>query len=287
MSIDFKCPTITMQLYETELYELQKFISTKKVEGGFTKDYLILYNFADDCRYAKNIQPELIRYLLPFYIKTIEQAVIYENKMAIDIYIKFNSMIFYNKRSFENAVGEKKWQHIMEYYIEQTIKKMEIKSTSMFDWISLYNTTIALHDDNILKLFKIIFESSPRIKYVFFKYLSVLLFKESDNLLAANVKSAFWTSDIWDFDIELTGETLWSDSIIKYFDEEITKERVESLFKAAKPVILEKLDTESVNLLEEEMRRSFITANFYKRKCEYLKKINCKDKRDRYWADCF
>ncbi len=107
---------ITMELYETDRYQLQKFISitnllcTNEDDKEFTQDYFILYDFAQDCRYSKCIQPELIWYLLSFYYKIIEQAIIYKyhmrnylctennekiSKMVIDIYFEFNLALFF------------------------------------------------------------------------------------------------------------------------------------------------------------------------------------------------
>ncbi len=56
---------------------------------------------------------------MPFYRKTIEQAVIYENKIVVDIYTKFNSMIFYNNEVFEFAIGEENYQYLMEYFAKE------------------------------------------------------------------------------------------------------------------------------------------------------------------------
>lgn len=42
MSIDPKCLSIIMRLYETDLCQLQKFISGKEIGGKFTEEYLIL-----------------------------------------------------------------------------------------------------------------------------------------------------------------------------------------------------------------------------------------------------
>lgn len=64
MSVNFNLALITMILYETSIYELQKFIDNEKPEGEFTNEYLILYNFAIDCKYSEYIHPELIQYLL-------------------------------------------------------------------------------------------------------------------------------------------------------------------------------------------------------------------------------
>lgn len=276
-----------MELYESDICELQKFIANEKIEGEFTEEYLILYNFADDCRYSKSIQPELIRCLLPFYLKIIKQAVIYQNEIAIDIYCHFNTAIFINQKNFECAVGEKTYQYIMEYYIKQTIKRMEMESSHMLNWISLFNTTIAFYKNNIRNIFKKIFESSLEIKYSFFKYLSVLLFKESDNLLAMNETGIFWTSDIWDFDSAISGEFFWSNDIIEYFDKEINRERIESLFKEIKPLLYDILEPELIDLFSEEMNQSFATGVFQNRKAEYLQKINCKSEEYKYWDSCF
>ena len=56
-----------MNLYETDKDVLKSFITNEKIDGVFTEKYLILQNFADDCRFSSDIQPELMEYLLPFY----------------------------------------------------------------------------------------------------------------------------------------------------------------------------------------------------------------------------
>ena len=84
---------VTMQLYETDRYQLEKFIANEILEN-FNNKYLILYDFAIDCKYSDYIQSEIICYLLPFYLKTMEEAVVYKNKIAIDIYFEFNLAIF-------------------------------------------------------------------------------------------------------------------------------------------------------------------------------------------------
>lgn len=288
MSVNIKFPKITMEFYETDIGTLQKFIQSEKIEGEFTEEYLILYDFADDCRYSECIQPELIRYLLPFYFKTIEQAVIYENKVAVDIYSQFNSAIFFNQKNFEKAVGEKSYQYIMEYYINQTIKSMEIKNLGMQGWVSLFNTTVAFGNGNIRRLFQKIFEGSRKVKYSFFQYLSVLLFKESDNLLVVNEARAFGTSDIWDFDNGYcTNNFFWSNDAVEFFDKEISRERIEVLFNEIKPFLCDILEPELIQLFRAEMSQSFDVGVFHNRKAEYLKKINCKSEKYTYWDTTF
>ena len=44
---------ITMELYETEIDVLQNFLDTVKIKDEISEKYLILYNFATDCKYAK------------------------------------------------------------------------------------------------------------------------------------------------------------------------------------------------------------------------------------------
>ncbi len=288
MYVNLKFVSITMELYETDISELKKFIVNEKIEGEFTEKYLILYNFATDCKYSERIQPELIKYLLPFYLKVIEQAVIYGNKQAIDIYYEFNSAIFFNKKNFKQAVGEKDYQYIMEYYIKQTIKCMEKENSEIIDWVSLFNTTVAFCNDNIRKLFKKIFEGSLKIKYSFFQYLSVFLFKESDNLLAVNESRAFWTSGIWNFDGgHVNNKFFWSDDVIEYFEKEITAERIEGIFNEVKPLICEILEPELVDFFSEEMHHNFVEGVFRNRKAEYLKKISCKSGEYVYWDVTF
>ena len=41
----------------------------------------------------------------------------------------------------------------MEYYVEQTVKRMEMGNKTILGDISLFNTTIAFDRNNIVKLF--------------------------------------------------------------------------------------------------------------------------------------
>lgn len=282
-----KSMKLSMELYETDIYELQKFIADEKTEE-FTDKYLILYNFAIDCKCAEYIQPELIRFLLPFYLKTMEEAIFFHNKIAVDIYCEFNLSVFYNKKRFRNSVGEISYRNIITYYIEQTIKKMEMHSKHTLDWVSLFNTTIALYEDSIEEILCRIFQGSLKIKYSFFHYLSVLLFKENDNILALNETRAFWTSEIWDFDDGYFSRKLfWSDYAVNFFNKEINKERIKKLFIEVKPLLCDVLEIELVDLLHEELNHSFATGFFENRKTEFLKKINCVSEEQLYWETTF
>lgn len=287
MSVSFKVPPITMKLYETDLMELEKFIVNGKKEA-FTEEYLILYNFASDCKYSDYIQPDLIQYLLPFYLRAVEQAVLYNNRIAIDIYSEFNLSLFFNQKNLCNAVGDKNFQHIMEYYIKQTIKKMEMQNPYILHWVSLFNTTAAFCDDNIRQLFHLIFKGSLKIKYSFFQYLSVLLFKESDNLLAPKDARDFWTSTIWDFDDGCFSKNFfWSDTIVEFFNKEVHAERINLLFKELSSYLFNVFGPEFVDLLHEEMNQSFITGVFCNRKAEFLQKINRPSDNYIYWDKTF
>lgn len=283
MPVDYNYPKITMPLFETDMCTLQKFIINEKLEGALTENYLILYNFAADCIYSKSIQPELIRYLLPFYLKSVEQAVTDKNRIAMDIYCNFNSAIFINQRNIKQAIGEESFQYVMEFYVDQTINAMGMKSVSILDWISLFNTTVAFGNDNIILLFQEILRGSLKIKYSFFIYLSILLFKESDNLLVTNELEDYWTDYVWCFDSQVSNDLFWSDDIVKYLDREISKERVESLFKEIKPLLRDILGVELIDLVSGEISQSLATGTFYDRKTEYLKRMNCKSDKYKNW----
>ena len=73
MSIKVKKPEVKMNLYETDKDVLKSFITNEKIDGVFTEKYLILQNFADDCSFSSDIKPELTEYLLPFYLRIIEE----------------------------------------------------------------------------------------------------------------------------------------------------------------------------------------------------------------------
>lgn len=278
---------VTMELYETDIYQLQKFIADEKAEE-FTDRYWILYDFAIDCKCAEYIQPELIRYLLPFYLKAMEEAVFCRNKVAVDIYCEFNLLIFLNEKRFKNAVGEISYQDIRTYYIEQTIKKMEMHSMYPLGWVSLFNTTIALYEGGIEEIFCRIFKGSLTIKYTFFHYLSILLFKESDNILVSNETRPFWTSEIWDFDDGYFSRKLyWSNYAVDFFNKEINMEQINKLFIEVKSLLCNDLEPELIDLLHKEINHSFATGFFENRKIEYLKKINCVSEEQLYWETTF
>ncbi len=287
MQVGSEILQITMDLYETDILNLQEFIRYEEIEGDITENYLVLFNFAEDCQYAEYIQPELIEYLLPFYLQMIDQAVVYGNKIAIDIYSEFNFALFRNQRNFRNAISESCYQNVMQCYIKKTVRNMAIKTSGMLEWVGLYNITIALDKDNISKLFESIFGGSLKVKYAFFKYISVLLFKESDNLLAVDEMKAFWTSDIWDFDTWHAKDIYWSDDSIEYFNKKITRERIEFLYGEVKPLICDIFEPELVELFSEEMEQSFSTGVFFERKAELLKKISCCYSSNKYWDSTF
>ena len=234
MSIKVKKPEVKMNLYETDKDVLKSFITNEKIDGVFTEKYLILQNFADDCRFSSDIQPEL-----------------------------------------------------MEYYVEQTVKRMEMGNKTILGDISLFNTTIAFDRNNIVKLFDKIYGGSLAIKYSFFKYISVLLFKESDNLLAINEERPFWTSEIWDFDAQFSDAFFWNQDIVQYYERHVTRQEIEEVFKDITPILYNSLGKELMNLFSSEMEKSFATGTFEKRKKEYLQNINCRSEKYKYWTECF
>lgn len=157
-------PKINMALYETEIEVLEHFLRTEDIGSEISDRYLILYNFATDCIYAEHIQAELIQYLLPFYWKSVSHATIYENKIAMTILPEFNTAMFANRDVFIEAVGTDSYQAIMEYYIELTLMKMSRGGAGILAWVSQFNTTIALAEGNIKKLFLRIFQNTMEVK---------------------------------------------------------------------------------------------------------------------------
>lgn len=283
-----KFPNIDMELYETDIDILQNFIATVKTDGQFTQDYLILYDFATDLKYQEYINPGLIKYLLPFYLKTIEEAAILNNKTAMDIYCAFNEAVFFNKQNFISATGDKAFNYIMEYYIEQTIKKMEMQYLNSLSWISLFNTASAFCDNNIQRLFYKICNGDLKVKFSFFKYLCILLFKESDNLLINNKARAYWTSSIWDFDDSGCGHSFfWNSNTINFFNKQADKNFIKTLLEETKHLVYKYIGKGSICLFCEEMEKSFSTGIFYSRKKEFLEKISSIPKKELYWNNTF
>jgi hypothetical protein len=282
MPINSAFPEITMPLFETDERILQEFIENERIEKGFSEKYLILYDFATDCIYPENISPELIRFLLPYYQIAIEQAAL-GNLIAGDIYCAFNSAVFINQKSFMYALGEKNYKDIMEYYVEQTLTVMKTDDTHLHNWASLFNTTVAFCKDNISLLMQRCLRGPISIKHSFLKYLSVLLFKEGDNLLAQDELRPFWTNCVLSFDSYISDTLYWSDDIIEYFDREIVQDIIVALFDEVKSMLVNSLGADIVCLISEEIENSFASGVFQERKAEYLKKMNCKSEKCKYW----
>ena len=268
-------PRITMPLYETEKEVLECFLESIHIEEKISESYLILYDFATDCKYAEEIQPQLLQYLLPFYLKCVRESVLEENPIARDVCQEFNTTLFGNRKNFIKAVGFENYQNIMCYYIELVIKSMTVKRDEILYWVSFFNTTIALAEDNIKQIFSKVLQSTSEIKYAFFSYLSVLLFKEGDNLLVIGEEKDFWSNAMWDFEGDsYRMEFCWSGAAVGFYEQEVSKKLIENLFEEVKPILLEKLGMENMELLCEEMTCSFKSGLFQKRKQEFLEKIS-------------
>lgn len=285
MSIGSKISAITMELYETDVSELLKFVQSE-TEEIFTEKYLILYDFAIDCRYSKCIQPDLFNVLLPYYLHTIEQAIVYGNRIAVDIYFQFNIALFFNRNVLKNTIGEDKFKEIMKLYIDLVIASMGIEGQDIMDWVPLFNTTIALDSDNLHEILNKILHGELKAKYAFFKYLSVIVLEEKDNLLVGNTKKEFWYSDIWLFDDGYFGRKLfWEDEAVENFDKLITVDMIGILFNEVKRKIYDELGVELYELLREEIKTSMEGELFFKRKIEYLDKIACNAAKQTYWSN--
>ncbi|MCL1923977.1 MAG: hypothetical protein FWF50_00170 [Defluviitaleaceae bacterium] len=276
-------PQINMILFETDIDLLQKFIISENLEGDVTEKYLILYNFAIDCLYSELIQTELINYLLPFYLKLLPQIGINSCEISIQIFNGFNSAMFMNEKVFKTAVGDFNYNYIMEKYVEDLINKMLKEQIRIIDWVSLFNTAISLDNKNIFLIFQKIFGGSIELKYAFFEYISVLLFKESDNLVVSNIQKEYWTSYIWFFNSEFSDDFFWNDFIVEYYNKEINELKIKNLFKEIKQTLNDKLGIDITNLISEEMENSFIVGIFNTRKSEFLQKISNITDKEKHW----
>lgn len=275
MTVYTQKPRIVMPLYETEREVLECFMESVHIEEPISEDYLILYNFATDCKYAEEIQPQLLLYLLPFYLKCVREYVLEENPIARDVCWEFNTALFGNKKSIIEAVGFKNYQDIMCYYIELVLECMTVKRNEIMCWVSFFNTTVALAEDNIKHVFSKVLQSTLEIKYAFFAYLTVLLFKEGDNLLVIENEQYFWSNAMWDFEGgSYKIEFCWSGAAVDFYEQEVTKELIETLFEEVKLILLKKLGTENMELFCKEMNFSFKSGFFKKRKQEFLEKIS-------------
>ena len=277
-------PSIVMLLYETEREVLERFMESVCIEEKISEEYLILYNFATDCKYAEEIQPQLLQYLLPFYLKCVREYVLEENPIAREVCWEFNTALFGNKKSIINAIGVKNYHDIMSFYIELVLESMTVKRDEILYWVPFFNTTIALAEDNIKNIFLKVLQSTSEVKYAFFSYLTVLLFREGDNLLANGNEKDFWSSVMWDFEGgTLNVDFLWCGETVEFYEQKVTKELIEKLFDEIKFLLQEKLGIESTELLYEEMNFSFKSDFFEKRKQEFLEKISIAPAGYCYW----
>lgn len=268
-------PRIMMRLYETEREVLEHFLESAYIEEEISESYLILYNFATDCRYAEEIQPQLLQYLLPFYLKCVRMAILQENSIARDVCQEFNTALFGNRENIIRAVGFKNYQDIMSCYIDLVLESMTVKRDEILYWVSFFNTTIALAEENIIQIFSEVLQSTLENKYAFFSYLSVLLFKEGDNLLEINKEKDFWSNAMWDFEADsYRKELCWSEVAVDFYEQQVSRELIERLFEEVKPILMEKLGMENTELFCEEMTCSFQSGFFRKRKQEFLEKIS-------------
>ena len=69
-------------------------------------------------------------------------------------------------------------------------------------------------------------------------------------------------------------EFCWSGAAVGFYEQEVSKKLIENLFEEVKPILLEKLGMENMELLCEEMTCSFKSGLFQKRKQEFLEKIS-------------
>lgn len=268
-------PRINMPLYETEVEVLEHFLESVDIEDAVSESYLILYNFALDCQYAEEIQPQLLQYLLPFYLKCAKVAVLEKNSIAWTVFPEFNTAMFGNRENFIRAVGTENYQNIMDYYIEMVLLGMLTGKDEILSWVSYFNTTVALAEENMERIFIHVLGGVIELKYAFFAYLSVLLFKEGDNLLATGKERDFWTNAMWSFEGgSHRMKFCFSEVAISFYEKQITRKLLEKLFEEVKPLLWERLGKEITELFWQEMQHSFESGTFKQRKEEFLQKMS-------------
>ena len=268
-------PRINMPLYETEVEVLEHFLESVDIEEAVSESYLILYNFALDCQYAKTIQPQLLQYLTPFYLKCAKVAILERNRIAWTVFPEFNTAMFGNQVNFIRAVGAENYQDIMDYYIEMVLLGMLTGKDEILSWVSYFNTTVALAEENIERIFIHVLGGVIELKYAFFAYLSVLLFKEGDNLLATGKERDFWTNDMWNFEGGSHRiKFCFSEVAINFYEKQVTHKLLEKLFEEVKPLLWERLGKEITELFWQEMQHSFESGTFKQRKEEFLQKMS-------------
>lgn len=264
-----------MDLYETDYKILENFIGTIKLEDDIINKYLILYNFATDCKYSKDIQPDLILYLLPFYIKIINEYFSSKSEISEQVYGEFNSVILLNKYSLKNSIGNLNFNFLMDFYINLVIKKMETCKIGTFNWLSIFNIVISFDSNNIVVLFEKILLSSIQVKYLFFEYISFLLFYEKDNILIKNIEELYWKNILFEsYDTFLCDDIHWCNLTITYFNEKINESRIIKIFNEIYSLICKEFGEELAMLIKEEVINSLNEGIFIERKKEYLLKIS-------------
>jgi len=281
--VNVKYAMSKMVITETDVEMMTDFVHTEHIENDISESYFVLHDFARDCHYGNFIEVDLMDYLLPFYLKTIGS----NHQVAIEVCESFTLALRCNPISFIKALGKNTYREIISCYVERTIQLMNEKENHIAKWLPYFNTAIAFDDFNFHLLLKTIFESSTVVRYAFFQYLTILLFKEEDNLVVDDKDfnqhiRPWWTSYIWAF---LCHSVYWNHAAIGYFDKVITKEKIYACFDDVSDVLIEKHGKETYEMIGNEMKISFKNGTFDSRKKQFLEKIGIGDVRRPYFYE--
>ena len=275
-----------MELYETDYSLLLDFIKNYTVSDAVSDDHLVLLNFADDIKYANNIQKDLFEYLLDFYIKIINEVPlnIYAKNLT-DIYSYFNSTLFKNKINIIHCIGKEKYDELINVYVNRLFNELSFGAD--FDsWIPLFNTIVAF-GDNLKRVIDKIMKSGNRIKVSFFFYLSVIIFNKKDNLFIEKVEKLYLETSMFEFDDLFGMAFYWNDGVLKEYEETINENLIKTIAKDIVLYFIDEYGEELVELILQEIENA-TKHTFRKRLAEYLDKMmRTNEKRIDYWYDAY
>lgn len=269
-----KTPTllrIEMPLYESDAELLLKFIRKQQKEEDINSGYWMLHDFAIDLRNAKTIQVDLLEFLFKYYLIFIERAIVEKDNIALPVYQQLNAALFVNGNAIKDAIGNEKFDYIINRYTELLLIKMEVGGGYDLSWISLFNTISSFDQYSNALLPERIMNGNDSVRAAFFVFLSVLLFIKKDNPFVGRCERLYDTESLLKFDVVGISGCYWKESVTDTFRNTVNESYVRKLLNTLEQYFtLEKMDMLLMRVSVEDNFRSGIWET---RVEEYLKKI--------------
>ncbi len=267
-----------MKLYETDKEIFSEFLRKNN------KDYhdLILYNFATDLKYSEEIQKDLFQYIKPFYLRNIiEMQSKNGNKNSKLIGNEFNDALFINKNAIIKVIGIECYNKLLHEFLKILIKK--INNNKNLEWVSLFNTFIALN--NTIELNRESFWNYLNIegKYSMFLFFSVFLFSEKENLFYKETKMCYESTLFYEFQSN-SSCFYWREVNMKIFNNFLEYTFFKKLYIELESYIDLRLNKVDMELFFFTMNEDFNIQKFNFRKKKFLgdmMNIN----RSNFWFD--